>query len=63
MIFFFFLRKALVFSATLFRSTRQVDRKLEMGCIFKGHFKVEYLELDFQCDHIVVVQYQGINPP
>ena len=45
MIFFFFLRKALVFSATLFRSTRQVDLKLEMGCIFKGHFKVEYLML------------------
>lgn len=53
---FFFLRKALVFSATLFQSTRQVDLKLEMGCIFKGHFKVEYLELDFQRGHIVVVQ-------
>ena len=32
-----------------------------MGCIFKGYFKVEHLELDFECDHTVVVQYQGIN--
>lgn len=54
-----FLRKALVLFCN---SVSVIDLKLQMGCIFKGHFKVEYLELDFQCDYIVVVQYQGINP-
>ena len=61
MIWVFFLRKALVLFCNSFVSV--VDLKLQMGCIFKGHFKVEYLELDFQRDYIVVVQYQGINPP